>query len=71
MNLEQFKTFISQSADNIRNIDSIPDDLSPEEKLIELSARKKVYGILTVILEISEGKKVGKDKRDKHYWLPK
>lgn len=70
MNLLQLKNFLKEVTTRARNIDNIPNTLSPKEKLIEMSAHRKLYESLTHILDIAEGKRSVKDKKDKFYWLP-
>lgn len=70
MNLIQLKDYIKKVAERARNVDNIPKGLSPKQKIIDIEASLKLYRALTYILNIAEGKRSSKDKKDNLYWLP-
>lgn len=71
MNYSEFKKYIKDLAEEIRCIDSIPKELSFEEKTITLIARQQLYLALTHLLENADKERSEvKPKEDKLYYLP-
>ena len=63
MTTEETINQLKISAEELRNIDNIPENLSPSLKAILVEANQKAYKILSQIIELIENPKVGETKQ--------
>ncbi len=69
MNLEELKILLRDTAEDINKISNIPSDMPFQDKVILVQVRQELYKVLMKILDLAEGKKVVKDKKDKYHVL--
>ena len=70
MTKEEIISQLQASAEELRNIDNIPENLTPALKAILVEANQKAYKILKQILDLVEDKKVGEIKQSPKSLFP-